>query len=229
MSDLVYEASISRVGHAEEGKDEAEQKHAWTEHYYSQVLQKSSDLKTDACCTPLVDKTLIPYLKNIHPDITSSYYGCGLVIPKVLRGKRILDLGCGTGRDVYLLSQLVGPTGMVHGVDMSDEQLAVARRHQDYHAQFSGGVVNTAFTHSRLESACLEVRNYDVIVSNCVINLCPDKRAVLRGAYDMLAQGGELYFSDVYASARVPKDLVDDSDLWGTALTLTLALALPWP
>jgi ubiquinone/menaquinone biosynthesis C-methylase UbiE len=78
-------------------------------------------------------------LARVHPEVSRRYYGCGLVCPPLLEGWRVLDLGSGAGRDVYLLSQLVGPGGAVVGVDMTAEQLAVAREHQAFHAEaFSG-------------------------------------------------------------------------------------------
>jgi ubiquinone/menaquinone biosynthesis C-methylase UbiE len=77
-------------------------------------------------------------MARIHPEVLSRYYGCGLVAPPLLEGMRVLDLGCGSGRDVYLLAQLVGPDGAVVGVDMTQEQLAVAESHRGYHAEQFG-------------------------------------------------------------------------------------------
>lgn len=74
-----------------------------------------------------------PCWADIHPEVSGRYYGCGLVAPDLLAGLRVLDLGCGSGRDLYLLSRLVGEAGAVVGVDMTAEQLAMAERHQDYH------------------------------------------------------------------------------------------------
>ena len=103
--------------------------------YYGQELQSSADLKTSACCdADAVPAWLKPFLAKVHPDVSSRYYGCGLVCPPLLEGCRILDLGSGSGRDVYLLAQLVGERGEVVGVDMTPEQLAVAREHQAFHA-----------------------------------------------------------------------------------------------
>ena len=107
--------------------------------YYGKTLQSSEDLKTTACCDiGAVPEWLKPLLANIHPEVLSRYYGCGLIAPALLEGCRILDLGCGSGRDVYALAQLVGPTGEVVGLDMTDEQLDVARRHQGWHAEKFG-------------------------------------------------------------------------------------------
>jgi ubiquinone/menaquinone biosynthesis C-methylase UbiE len=83
-------------------------------------------------------------LSQIHPDIINKFYGCGSPIPPCLEGITLLDLGCGTGRDCYLASAFVGDKGRVIGVDMTDEQLDVARKHQEFHReQFKLSQVNT--------------------------------------------------------------------------------------
>lgn len=86
------------------------------------TLASSADLRTDACCdASAVPASLRQLLSRIHPEVLSRYYGCGLVVPELLHGARVLDLGCGSGRDVYLLAQLVGQTGSVVGVDMTPQ------------------------------------------------------------------------------------------------------------
>ena len=119
--------------------------------------------------------------------------------------------------------QLVGESGKVVGVDMTSEQIEVARSHIDYHAdKFGFKSPNTEFRQGYLEDlAALELADddFDVIVSNCVINLCADKLAVLKEAFRVLKPGGELYFSDVYASRRVPEDLRQDPVLYGECLS----------
>lgn len=189
--------------------------------YYGKQLQSSDDLKTTACCDmSSMPDWLKPLLSNIHPDVLSRYYGCGLVCPPLLKGCRVLDLGSGSGRDVYALSQLVGEEGEVVGVDMTDEQLAVAQEHQGWHAnQF--GFDNVRFLKAYIENLDeldLEPASFDVIVSNCVINLSPDKNAVLAGIHKLLKPGGEFYFSDVYADRRVPDEVRNDSVLYGECL-----------
>ncbi|MCB1648606.1 MAG: methyltransferase domain-containing protein [Pseudomonadales bacterium] len=189
--------------------------------YYGKTLQSSEDLKTTACCDiGAVPEWLKPLLANIHPEVLSRYYGCGLIAPALLEGCRILDLGCGSGRDVYALAQLVGPTGEVVGLDMTDEQLDVARRHQGWHAE-KFGYNNVRFVQGymeQLDELNLEPGSFDVIVSNCVINLSPDKDAVLRGVHRLLKDGGEMYFSDVYADRRVPESVRTDPVLYGECL-----------
>lgn len=189
--------------------------------YYGKQLTQSADLKTTACCDiSQVPQWLKPLLAKIHPEVLSRYYGCGLVCPPLLEGCRVLDLGCGSGRDVYALAQLVGPKGHVVGVDMTDEQLAVARQHQAHQAE-QFGFDNVTFLHGyieRLDELGLEPASFDVIVSNCVVNLSPDKAAVLAGVQRLLKPGGEFYFSDVYADRRVPDAVRNDPVLYGECL-----------
>jgi SAM-dependent methyltransferase len=189
--------------------------------YYGRQLQSTSDLKTSACCDiSAIPEWLKPLLSKIHPDVLSRYYGCGLVCPPLLKGCRVLDLGCGSGRDVYALAQLVGPTGSVVGVDMTDEQLAIAEKYRMHHAEVFG-FDNVQFMHGyieRLEDLKLESGSFDVIVSNCVVNLSPDKDAVMRGVHRLLKPGGEFFFSDVYADRRVPTTVRNDPVLYGECL-----------
>ena len=189
--------------------------------YYGKTLKSSADLKTDACCAPsALPKRLRQALSKVHEEVTSRYYGCGLTIPTDLAGLSVLDLGSGSGRDCYLLSQLVGKDGRVTGVDMTDEQLEVAIRHLDFHAK-AFGFANVDFRKAdiqRLDLAGLKDSAFDLIVSNCVINLAGDKEAVLRQAWRVLKEGGEMYFSDVYADRRVPLELQKDPVLYGECL-----------
>ncbi|MDP1788058.1 methyltransferase domain-containing protein [Nitrosomonas sp.] len=192
--------------------------------YYGETLTGSQDLQTDACCTDTsLPHFVKPLLALVHADVQTRYYGCGLVLPELLQGLTILDLGCGAGRDVYVLSQLVGETGQVIGVDMTEEQLAVARQHEKYHQKaFGYKRSNVRFLHGyieRLHELELADASVDVIVSNCVINLAPDKAAVLREAFRVLKPGGELYFSDVYSDRRIPLTLTQDPVLYGECLS----------
>jgi len=154
--------------------------------------------------------------------VTARYYGCGLVAPTALEGRRILDLGSGSGRDAYLIAQLVGPKGEIVGVDMTDEQLATANEHIGWHMQrFGYPKTNVRFLQGyieKLDQLGLEPESFDVVVSNCVINLSVDKAAVLRGAYDLLKPGGELYFADVYSDRRLPDAVRSDPVLYGECL-----------
>lgn len=191
--------------------------------YYGKVLRTSDDLKTKACCTPdNMPERIKVLLANIHDEVLAKYYGCGLVVPELLEGRRVLDLGCGSGRDVYALAQLVGPTGEVVGVDMTPEQLETARSHVDWHMEhFRHAKANVRFLQGYIEELAalgLAPASFDVVVSNCVVNLSIDKRAVLKGVFDLLRPGGEFYFADVYADRRLPESLRDDPVVYGECL-----------
>eukprot|EP00928_Gymnodinium_smaydae_P034098 TRINITY_DN24246_c0_g2_i1.p1 TRINITY_DN24246_c0_g2~~TRINITY_DN24246_c0_g2_i1.p1 ORF type:complete len:357 (-),score=83.00 TRINITY_DN24246_c0_g2_i1:228-1298(-) len=190
--------------------------------YYSKFLKTSDDLQTNACCTAAAPPDHIKKcIANIHDQVVAKYYGCGLCLPDDIEGLSVLDLGCGAGRDVYIASQLVGAKGRVVGVDMTEEQLEVARSTASWHAE-KFGFANVDFKQGyieRLGELGLEPNSFDVIVSNCVINLSPDKESVLREAYRLLKPGGELYFSDVYSDRRVPQTLREDSVLWGECIS----------
>jgi len=198
--------------------------HEDVQNYYGKVLQQTEDLKTNACCTsgdlPRHVKTA---LAKVHDEVLSRYYGCGLIAPQLLEDMHIMDLGSGSGRDCFVLSQWVGEKGRILGVDMTEEQLAVAQKHEQYHAgKFGYANKNTEFRLGyieKLDDLNLPDNSFDIIVSNCVINLSPDKEAVLKEAFRLLKPGGELYFSDVYSDRRVPTELVNDAVLYGECLS----------
>jgi SAM-dependent methyltransferase len=192
--------------------------------YYGKVLQSSDDLQTNACCTDeAMPEFLKPILSKVHDEVLMRYYGCGLVVPEQMEGLRVLDLGCGAGRDVYALSAMVGETGQVVGLDMTEKQLNIAREYQDYHADIFGfEQSNVTFIQGdidQLENLPFDDGYFDLIVSNCVINLVQDKQNVLKQAHRLLKQGGEMYFSDVYCDRRIPDELVKDEVLYGECLS----------
>ncbi|MEM9045192.1 MAG: methyltransferase domain-containing protein [Pseudomonadota bacterium] len=198
--------------------------HEIVKDYYGSKLTCSEDLKTSACCDITPPPAHIQtVLKDLHPEVTARYYGCGLVAPEVLENACILDLGCGTGRDVYLLSGLVGAGGHVTGVDMTEEQLAVAQDALDWQMQkFGYAIPNVDFQKGYIENLDdlgLGAGSFDLVISNCVVNLATDKAAVLRGVYDLLKPGGEMFFSDVYADRRISDELRADPVLYGECLS----------
>ena len=193
------------------------------QEYYGKILKTKNDLQTSACCAAdSMPAYLRPYLKNIHEEVQSRFYGCASTFPPGLYGKTVVDLGCGSGRDCYLLAQVVGPEGLVIGIDMTDEQLAVARKHVTYHTnKFNLEKPNVDFRKGWIEdlsTANLEDNSVDVIISNCVVNLSPDKESVFQEIFRVLKPGGELYLSDVFSGRRVPKPLTTDPVLLGECL-----------
>ena len=198
--------------------------HKEVQEYYGSELQKTEDLKTNACCTLVKPpKHILEALRLVAGEVQAKYYGCGLTIPAAVEGLRILDLGSGSGRDCYIASKLVGEHGSVVGVDMTDEQLKVANDHIEYHRKAFGYVKsNVQFIKGnieKLDELHLEKESFDLIISNCVINLAADKQKVLNDAYDLLKPGGEMYFSDVYSDRRIPQALQNDKMLWGECLS----------
>ena len=199
-------------------------KHSEVQEYYGKELESSEDLKTTACCTLTPPpKHILEILGQIHDEVLDKYYGCGLTIPNQVEGLKVLDLGSGSGRDCFIASKLVGQNGRVVGVDMTDEQLNVANKHIDYHTEkFGFKHANVRFLKGNIEKLDeleLEEESFDLIISNCVINLAENKQKVLNDAFRLLKLGGEMYFSDVYSDRRIGADLQKDPVLWGECLS----------
>ncbi len=191
--------------------------------YYGKTIQTKDDLKTSACCaSDAMPRRLREIVKNIEPEIVKKFYGCGSPIPQDLDGCTVLDLGCGTGRDVFIASKLVGESGRVIGVDMTTEQLDVARKHTDAQMKrFGFNQSNVQFLNGYIEdlaTAGVKDNSVDVVISNCVINLSPDKRRVFSEIFRVLRPGGELYFSDIFADRRIPELVASDQVLRGECL-----------
>lgn len=198
--------------------------HKEVQDYYGETLNGTKDLKTSACCStdslPLWQKKII---SDIEPEILDKFYGCGSPIPFNIEGKTILDLGCGTGRDVYIASKLAGEDGFVIGVDMTDEQLDVANKYvvrqtekfgfKNPNVEFKKGFIED------LKSCGIDDNSVDVVISNCVINLAENKEAVFKEIFRVLKPGGELYFSDIFADRRIPDHLKTDPVLYGECLS----------
>lgn len=197
--------------------------HKQVSEYYGKILKSNDDLKTNACCTssapPRYVREILPMIKD---EILSRFYGCGSPISMGLKGRTVLDLGCGTGRDVFILSKLAGENGHVHGVDMTPEQIEVAIKYQEEQAQIFGfSKVNTSFHLGYIEdlkSLGIEDNSVDVVTSNCVINLSPFKEFVFKEVYRVLKEGGELCFSDIFADRRLPEEVKNDPVMHGECM-----------
>lgn len=195
-----------------------------SQEYYGKVLNQSSDLQTNACSTM---NAYPPHIKSIlaeiHPQVIERYYGCGLIIPEALENTKVLDLGSGAGRDCYILSKLIGPKGHIIGVDITEQQIQIAQKHIDFHTKkFNYQQPNISFLNGdidNLENVPLEKESFDIVVSNCVVNLLKDKEKLLKNVHSLLKEGGEMYFSDVYSEKRVPKHLLSDPVLHGECLS----------
>jgi len=192
--------------------------------YYGKQLQGKKDLKTSACCTidkpPAEIRDILPLIAD---EIHDRFYGCGSPLPPLLGGMTLLDLGCGTGRDVYTASKLVGETGFVIGIDMTEEQIGTAIKYQEeQRKRFGFKASNVKFKQGYIEDLKtfgIEDNSIDVVISNCVINLSPSKEQVFKEIYRILKPGGELYFSDIFVDRRIPESLVNDPVLYGECMS----------
>ncbi len=142
--------------------------------------------------------------------------GCGnpTALAELRDGEIVLDLGSGGGIDVLLTAQRVGPTGKAYGLDMTDEMLALARENQR-----EAGIANAEFIKGRIESIPLDDSSVDVVISNCVINLSPEKNLVLSESFRILRPGGRLAISDIVFSAEPGPEIRSSMDLWGSCVS----------
>ncbi|MDC9612962.1 methyltransferase domain-containing protein [Xenorhabdus khoisanae] len=193
------------------------------QYYYGTTLSSKEDLVTNVCT---VDESpsdeIKAILKTVHPDVQKRFYGCGTPFPPLLAGATVLDLGCGGGRDCFILSKLVGAEGKVIGVDTTLEQIEFAKSYIEYHREAYGyNESNVHFIHGNiesLESFNLPPNSVDVIVSNCVINLAAAKSNVLQGIAQLLKPGGEVYFADIFSDRRLSQELKNDPLLIGECI-----------
>ena len=179
---------------------------------------------TTGCCGPTgSSSTRLGYTDAdlaAVPDGADLGLGCGnpQAIAQLLPGERVLDLGSGGGFDAFLAAREVGPTGRVIGVDMTPEMISLARRNAA-----KVGLDYVEFRLGDIEQLPVDDASIDVIISNCVINLAPDKAAVFREAFRVLASGGRLAISDMVAIGDLPTAIAEDP----TAYTGCIAGAAP--
>jgi SAM-dependent methyltransferase len=149
--------------------------------------------------------------RGLPSEAINASLGCGnpTALIDLHPGETVLDLGSGGGIDVLLSARRVGPTGKVYGLDMTDDMLALARDNQR-----KAGVTNVEFLKGDIEEIPLPDRSVDVIISNCVINLSPDKDRVLSEAYRVLKPGGRFAVSDIVVRGEIPPAVRQSVELW---------------
>ncbi|KAJ1753581.1 hypothetical protein LPJ79_000174 [Coemansia sp. RSA 1821] len=202
---------------------EAAAAHDAVKDYYGKVLSTTSDLKTSACSARSAPHPIVCRLiKSIPTAVNDKFYGCGNPLPLGIEGKDVLDLGSGSGRDCYVAAALVGPNGSVTGVDMTDEQLQTARGNVEEFGKTLGYAPKLNFVTGYIEdlkAAGIPSDSADICISNCVVNLSPNKRQVFSSVFDALRVGGEFHFSDMYADQTIPESLRQHKMLHGEGLS----------
>ena len=148
---------------------------------------------------------------EVPGDAMVASFGCGnpTALAQLKPGEVVLDLGSGGGLDVLLSAKRVGPTGKAYGLDMTQEMLDLARKNQK-----EAGATNVEFLQGTIEQVPLPDASVDVIISNCVINLSPDKGRVLREAFRVLRPGGRLAVSDIVLRKELPASIRKSIEAW---------------
>jgi arsenite methyltransferase len=177
-------------------------------------LGRESCCGPDDCCgADPISSNLYSTLdtEDLPSEAVSASLGCGnpTLLAQLKPGETVLDLGSGGGIDVLLSAKRVGPQGLAYGLDMTEEMLALARENQK-----KAGARNVEFLKGTIEAIPLPSESVDVIISNCVINLSPDKPAVLGEAYRVLKPGGRIAVSDIIVRGELPADVRLDMELW---------------
>lgn len=181
------------------------------EHYAERIKNSASCCGPDACSCS--DNNLYPanLLTTVPSDVSSTSYGCGdpITLASLQPGQTVLDLGSGAGLDCLLAAKQVGPEGRVIGVDMTPEMIERAKKNAE-----RVNTANVEFRQGYLEDLPVESDTVDVIISNCVINLSPDKEKVFSEAFRVLAPGGKLAVSDIVTDGELPDKIRQSLAAW---------------
>jgi MoaA/NifB/PqqE/SkfB family radical SAM enzyme/SAM-dependent methyltransferase len=170
----------------------------------------------ELCCPTKYDDAAVAHIPQ---DVLDRFYGCGSPMARadIRPGETVVDLGCGAGIDVFIAAKLVGPSGKVIGVDMTEQMLAVARENQPRVAAALGWDA-ADFRKGFLEEIPVLDRSVDLVTSNCVVNLSPDKPRVFDEVWRVLKDHGRIVISDIVSERDVPPHLRVNPQLWGECL-----------
>ena len=191
------------------------------ERYGNFAQNATSCCDTEDCCGDGAVTTKNPLyelqqLDGLPDEALLASAGCGnpTAIGDLNAGETVVDFGSGGGIDCFIAARAVGEQGKVIGIDMTPDMIALARKNTG-----NLGVSNVEFHLAEMENTPLENESVDVIISNCVINLAPDKDAVFREAYRILKPGGRMFISDMVLTAPLPAHATEDAENWVSCLS----------
>ena len=188
--------------------------------YYSKAALASQE---NLCCPMEYDPG---DLSHIPPEVREISYGCGSPVNRsnIREGETVVDLGSGGGIDCFIAAKLVGQSGKVFGIDMTDEMLQVAQKSALQVAE-NLGYSNVAFKKGFLEAIPLKDQSVDLVTSNCVINLSTNKKAVFGEINRILNPGGRFVIADIISEKEVPEEMRSHQELWGECISGSLTLS----
>ena len=193
------------------------------EHYAKIALENSS------CCGPTcgcgtdgeqaINQLMNDAYKGVDANVAAAAdlgLGCGTPVDyaDLGAGMTVLDLGAGAGIDAFISAKAVGPTGRAIGLDMTDEMIAKARANR-----VKLGILNTEFRKGEIENMPVQSDTIDRVISNCVINLVPDKRKAFAEIHRVLRPGGKFAISDVVSRGEISEKYRRDADLWSGCIS----------
>lgn len=181
------------------------------EHYAERIKNSASCCGSSSDCSNENNLYPVDLLTTVPGEVASTSYGCGdpITLASLKPGQTVLDLGSGAGLDCLLAARKVGPAGRVIGVDMTPEMIERARANAK-----RVNAANVEFRQGYLEELPVDSNSVDVIISNCVINLAPDKSKVFAEAFRVLAPGGKLAVSDIVTDGPLPEAVKQSMSAW---------------
>ena len=189
---------------------------------YAELAKGTSCCDATTCCGPSSRTSyakIIGYsdeeLKGLPDSVVRTVAGCGnpTALADLREGEVVLDLGCGGGIDAFLAAKKVGPEGKVIGVDMTEEMIQLANKNAERMK-----TENVEFRLGEIENLPVEDGIVDVIISNCVVNLSPDKDKVFTEAFRVLKPGGRMLISDIVTQGELPNEIRENLEMWAACV-----------